>query len=64
MSLTKLKDQAAGLSPKEQRELIAFLIALQTEKDEEFKGKLAAKIDDREPAYWMELNDLRKKYGE
>ena len=64
MSIVQLKDEAAHLPPPEQRELIAFLVALQTDKDEQFKEKLAAKIDDRDPAYWMELNDLRKRYAE
>ena len=64
MSLTRLKDEAADLPSKEQRELIAFLVALQTTKNEEFKKKLAAKIDDRDPANWMDVNDLHKKYAE
>lgn len=63
MSLTQLKDEAAHLPSKEQRELIAFLIALQTNKDQEFKEKLAAKIDDRDPASWMDLKDVQKRYA-
>jgi spore coat protein CotH len=64
MSLTQLKDEAAHLPSKEQRELIAFLVALQTTKNEEFKKKLAARIDDRDPANWMDVNDLQKRYAE
>ena len=64
MSLTQMKDEAAHLPFKEQRELIAFLVALQTEKDQEFKEKLATKIDDRDPARWMDLEDARKRYAE
>lgn len=63
MSLTELKHQAASLPAKQQRELVAYLVALQTEKDEDFKKKLAAKIDDRDPAHWMELNEVQKRYG-
>lgn len=47
MSLTQLKDQAAHLASKEQRELIAFLVALQTARDEEFKGKASDGAEDR-----------------
>ena len=61
MSLTQLKDEAAQLPSKEQRELIAFLVSLQTAKDEDFKKKLAAKIDDRDSANWVDLKDLQKK---
>jgi spore coat protein CotH len=64
MSLVELKREAARLSTKEQRELMAFLVAIQTEADQNFKEKLAARIDDRDPARWVELNDLRKKYGD
>ena len=64
MSLTQMKDEAAHLPLKEQRELIAFLVALQTEKDQEFKEKLATKIDDRDPTHWMDLEDARKRYAE
>ena len=63
MSLTQLKQEAAHLPLKERRELIAFLVALQTENDEQFKKQMAAKIDDRDPAHWLELSDVRKRYG-
>lgn len=61
MSLAQLKDEAAHLPSKEQRELIAFLIAAQTARDDAFKKDLAAKIDDRDPAHWMELDEVRKR---
>ena len=35
MSLTQLKDEAAQLPSKEQRELIAFLVALQADRQKE-----------------------------
>lgn len=64
MSLAQLKDQAAHLQLVEQRELIAFLISQQTEKDEEFKRTLARKIDDTDPSKWVDLDDLRKHFSE
>ncbi len=63
MSLTQLKDQAAHLPFRERRELIAFLVSLQTESDEEFQKTLAAKIDDKNPANWMELDELQKRFA-
>jgi hypothetical protein len=63
MSLTELKHEAAHLPAKQRRELIAFLVSLQTGNDKQFKGWMAAKIDDRDPAHWLELNDVRKRYG-
>ena len=64
MSLDQLKDQVSHLAPKEQRELIAYIVSLQTERDAEFKKQLAEKIDDSDPAHWVELDDLRKKLSE
>lgn len=63
MSITQIKQAAAKLSPKQRRELMAYLIALQTENDRGFKEQLAAKIDDRDPAHWFELNEVKKRYG-
>jgi len=64
MSLADLKDQAAHLQLDEQRELIAFLVARQTEQDDDFKRALAEKIDDHDPSHWVELDELRKRYSE
>jgi hypothetical protein len=64
MSLAQLKDQADRLKPGEQRELIAFLISRQTERDETLKDVLAQKIDDKDPAHWVELDELQKRYSE
>jgi len=64
MSLTQLKDEAAQLPSQEQRELIAYLIALQTSGDEAFKAMLAARIDDPNPANWVELDDAQKRDAE
>jgi hypothetical protein len=64
MSLAQLKDEVARLPSKEQRELIAFLVSLQTAKDEEFKKTLATRINDRDPAHWIEFDELQKKYKE
>ncbi len=64
MSLAQLKDQAAHLQLVEQRELIAFLISRQTSQDADFQQTLAEKIDEKNPAHWIELDDLRKRYSE
>jgi hypothetical protein len=64
MSLAQLKDQAADLQPVEQRELIAFLISRQTEKDEDFKRTLTQKIDDKNPSNWVELDELQKRFSD
>jgi hypothetical protein len=62
MSLAQLKDEAAHLQPSEQRELIAFLVARQTEQDEDFKRTLAEKIDNTDQSNWVEFDELQKRY--
>jgi hypothetical protein len=64
MSLDQLKDQVAHLAPEAQRELIAFMVSLQTERNDEFKQHLAQKIDDSNPAHWFDLDEARKKLSE
>ncbi len=64
MSLDQLKDQVAHLKFQEQRELIAYMVALQTDRDQEFKTELAEKIDDTNPARWIELDEVRKRLGD
>ena len=64
MSFTELKDQAIQLPPAEQRQLIACLVAVQTDNDEAFKSKLAGKIDDRNPENWVELDELKSRLPE
>lgn len=64
MSFTELKDQAIQLPPAEQRQLIACLVAVQTDNDEAFQKKLASKIDDRNPENWLELDELKSRLPE
>ena len=52
------RSSCAALTPAEQRQLIACLVAVQTDNDEAFKSKLAGKIDDRNPENWVELDEL------
>jgi len=64
MSFADLKDQAIQLPPAEQRQLIACLVAVQTDNDEAFKKKLAGKIDDRNPENWVDLDELQSRLPE
>jgi hypothetical protein len=61
MSFAQLRDQAIQLPPNEQRQLIACLVAVQTDKDQAFKRELADKIDNQNPENWVELDDLKNR---
>jgi hypothetical protein len=56
MSLTQLKDEAAQLPSKEQRELIAFLISLQT-------GRQENECNEDDPALLAALDEATERAG-
>lgn len=59
MSLETLKRELAGLSAPDRRALMGYLASLNlTEED---RRDLARKIDDRNPANWMTLEELDAK---
>jgi hypothetical protein len=45
MSVEALKQELAALDPKQQRQLTAFLVSIQDERDDAYRRKLAKKID-------------------
>jgi len=63
MSLAQLKQEAVELSTAEQSELIAFLASIQVAEDDELRAELTRKIDDTNPANWMSLDDLQKRWA-
>jgi hypothetical protein len=64
MSLDQLKEKVVELTPRERRQLMAFMVALETEQDQQFRAELARKIDDRNPANWVELDELQKRLSD
>ena len=45
MSIEVLKQELAALDATEQRQLTAFLVSIQDERDDAYRRKLAGKID-------------------
>ncbi|HEV7403034.1 MAG TPA: hypothetical protein VGO11_08920 [Chthoniobacteraceae bacterium] len=64
MSLAQIKEQLTHLPDEEQREVITFLLSRQADKDDDFKKFAANRIDDKDPANWVELSELRKRFSE
>ena len=59
MSLEQVKQEVAALAPAERRHLMGYLVSLNlTDED---RAKLARKIDDRDPANWLTLEQLDEK---
>ena len=59
MSFENLKQEAAALAPTERRHLMGFLVSLNLTDDD--RVELARKIDDRDPAHWLTLEQLDDK---
>lgn len=60
MSLAQIQQEAADLTPEQRRQLMAFLVSLQTSDDPDFQTLLANRIDDKDPTHWVDLEDLIK----
>lgn len=63
MSIQQLKSEADALSDAERRELIGYLVARGRERPASYWDALAAKIKDRDPAHWVQEEDLDRALG-
>ncbi len=61
MGVMELKRELAKLPPEDRREVAAFLVALRHDESGDFKDRLSAMIDDKDPANWMTLEEFDKK---
>lgn len=61
MSVLEIKREIAKLPTEERRELAAFLVTLRHGETKEFREKMARKIDDKDPANWVSLEELDRR---
>ncbi len=59
MSIGELKAEVSKLSDKERKELAAYLAKLEELFSPEVMRELSAKIDDKDPAHWIHLENLK-----
>lgn len=59
MVLEELKSEVERLSPEERHELAAFLNKLRLENDEEFWKRVRRRMDDKDPAHWVNIDDIK-----
>lgn len=62
MSFEQIKAESTALTAEQRRQLIGHLLAL-GRKDDNFRRKLAAKIDDNDPSHWVAEEDLDRALG-
>ena len=61
MSIEVLKQELAGLNPADRSRIMAFLLALQDGQDEAYRVTLTGKIDERDPARWVSIEELDRR---
>jgi len=64
MSMAELMREVAALPLQRQNELAAFLLHLRLQDDPEWKTEMARRIDDKNPANWMSLEDWKKELAD
>jgi len=58
VSIQEIKAEIATLPAGERRELAAYLVSLRHQDLEGYRGRMTEKIDDKEPANWVTLEEL------
>jgi len=61
MSIEAIREELAKLDDEKRHQIMAYLIAIEDGKDPEYMAKMAPKIDDKDPAHWLTLEEFDKK---
>jgi hypothetical protein len=61
MSIEAIKQELAGLDDDKRRHIMAFLISIEDQKNPEYRAEITRKIDDKNPANWMTLEEFDKR---
>jgi hypothetical protein len=64
MSIAELKREVDRLSPKERKQLTAYIVAKNRLMNPELRRKLTEKINDKNPARWLTLEEVKKRLGD
>ena len=62
MSITELMDEAKNLSEQERRELVAYLVHLEQDRESTYLERITRKIDEKEK--FVNWKDVRKDFIE
>jgi hypothetical protein len=61
MNMAELMREVAALPPEGQKELAAFLFRLRFKIDDEWRNEMARRIDDKNPASRVSLEELETR---
>ena len=63
VSMAELMRVVASLPEQQQHELAAFLLHLRMRDDPAWRAEMTLKIDDKNEANWVLLEELKKEFG-
>jgi hypothetical protein len=63
MSFDMLLREVESLPEAQRRKLLAFIVALEDRADANYAAKLAQKIDDKDPARWLSVEECARELG-
>ena len=61
MTMAELMREVANLAPEQKDELAAYLLHVRLAQDEAWRTEMTRKVDDRDPAHWISLEDWKKE---
>ena len=61
-STAELMRDVAELPPQAQQQMASYLVQLRLQQDDEWRREMARKIDDKNPANWVSLEELQRRF--
>jgi hypothetical protein len=62
VSLENIKTEIAGMPQELQDQLEAYLVHLRHQRDSKFPAEIRGRIEDKDPANWLSLDELTAKW--
>lgn len=62
MTFEQLKEQLSGLREDQQDQVAAYLVHLRNLREPGYREEMARRIDDQDPAHWVDLSELRERW--
>ena len=61
MSIEAIKQELASLDMERRNEIVAYLLSIDDQNNSEYRSSLTRKIDDKNPAHWLTLEELDRR---
>jgi len=61
MSIETIKQELARLDVERRNEIVAYLLSIDDQSNAEYRSSLTRKIDDKNPAHWLTLEELDRR---